>query len=70
MTSITRNTVAKLICKFKKAGNFAGQPRSGPRCRADASALYSTALMRVHQHWKIRIKMCIQNSGIHMEHII
>ena len=48
-TSITHNTVAKLICKFKKTGNVADQPRSGPRRRAtdeDTSATILAAIIR------------------------
>ena len=48
-TSIAHNTVAKLICKFKKTGNVADQPQSGPRCRAtdeDTSATILAAIIR------------------------
>ena len=51
-TSITHNTVAKLICKFKKTGNVADQPQSGPRCRAtdeDTSAHMKTHLYGVRE---------------------
>ena len=48
-TSIIHSTVAKLICKFKKTGNVADQPRSGPTCRAideDTSATILAAVIR------------------------
>ena len=47
--SITHNTAAKSICKFKKTGNVADQPRSGPRHRAtneDTSATILAAIIR------------------------
>ncbi|CAM1324679.1 Uncharacterised protein r2_g3343 [Pycnogonum litorale] len=34
------------------------------------TSITSTVLMRVHQQWKIRINLCIQNNGTHIEHII
>ena len=45
-TNITHDTVAKLISKFKKTGNVADQPRSGPRRTAtdeDTTATILTA---------------------------
>ena len=48
-TNITHDTVAKLISKFKKTGNVADQPRSGPRCTAtdeDTTVTILTALVQ------------------------
>ena len=48
-TNITHDTAAKLISKFKKTGNVADQPRSGPRRTAtdeNTTATIFTALVQ------------------------
>ena len=57
-TNITHDTVAKLISKFKKTGNVADQPRSGPRRTATDENMLNN------------VNMCFENNGNHIEHII
>ena len=63
-TSITHDTVAKLICKFQKTGNVADQLRSGPRRRATDEDTTATILAAITRSFTKSIRRLFGESGV------
>ena len=59
-TNITHDTVAKLISKFKKTGNVADQPKSGPRRTATDENTTATNLQRLYRVPEKARDSCLQ----------
>ena len=63
-TNITHDTVAKLISKFKKTGNVADQPRSGPRRTATDENTTVTILTALVQSPRKSTRRLSAESGV------
>ena len=63
-TNITHDTVAKLISKFKKTGNVADQPRSGPRRAATDENTTATILTALVQSPRKSTRRLSAESGV------